>query len=67
MGVNHRRADIGMAQQLLHCADVVTGQQQVGGKRVSQRVRRGRLVDTGAVQGPLEGALKRLVNLMVTP
>ena len=35
MGVNHGGADIAVAEQLLHCADVGTGLQQVGCERVA--------------------------------
>jgi hypothetical protein len=36
MGVDHRRADIGMAEQFLHGADVVARLQQVGGEGMAQ-------------------------------
>ena len=39
VGVDHRGADVGVAQQFLHGADVVTRLQQMGGKRMAQRVR----------------------------
>ena len=39
MRVDHRRADIGMAQQFLYRANVVARLQKMGGKRVSQSVR----------------------------
>ena len=61
MGVNHRRADIGMAEQLLYGANVVAALQQVGGERMAQRVRRGGLLDTGAFECSLEGALDALI------
>jgi hypothetical protein len=37
MGVDHRRLDITVAEQLLHGANVAAVLQQVGGKRVAQR------------------------------
>ena len=54
-----------MAEQLLYGADVVATQQQVGGKRMAQRVRCRRFVDGGGQRRPLERALERLVNLVV--
>ncbi len=38
MGVNHRRADVFVAEEFLHRADVVTVGQQVGCKRMAKRV-----------------------------
>ena len=43
MGVNHGGADIGMPQQLLHRANVVTRLQQMRGKRVAQHMGANRL------------------------
>jgi len=42
MGINHRRTDIGMPQQLLHRADVVARFQQMSRKRMLKSMRRGR-------------------------
>ena len=39
VGVDHRGFHIGMAEQLLHGADVVARLQQVGGERMAQHVR----------------------------
>ena len=47
VGVDHRRLDAGMAQQLLHGADVVAVLQQVRGERVAQRVAAHVLDDAG--------------------
>ena len=58
MRVDHRRADVRMAEQLLHRANVVAGLQQVRSKRVPQGVRRRGRMDTRRLQSPLEGALK---------
>jgi len=38
MGVDHRRADIGMAQQFLNSADIVPLLQEMGGKGVAECV-----------------------------
>ena len=65
MGVNHGGADIGMAQQFLHGADVVTRQQQMGGKRVPQSVGRGGFGNIGQLQGPLERPLEGLLVLVM--
>ena len=35
MGIDHGRADVFMAQQLLDCANVITGFEQMGGKGVA--------------------------------
>ena len=50
VGIDLSGLDVRMPQQLLHGADVVPGLQQVGGKGMAQRVRRGRLVDAGGLQ-----------------
>lgn len=66
MGVDHRRGDVGVPQQRLHRADVIAGLQDMGCERVAQRVRRGRLEDSGAVDGAFESALERLVVHVVS-
>ena len=67
MGVDHRRADIRVAQQLLHGADIGAGLQQMRGKRMAQGMWRGRLGNVGILQRPLESTLERLVlNMMAT-
>ena len=58
MRVDHRGADIGVAQQFLHSTDVVAGLQQVGGETVAQGVRRSGLLDAGIAQGAAKGALE---------
>lgn len=40
MGVDHRRANVAMAEEFLHCANVIAGTQQVRGKRMPKRVAR---------------------------
>src|SRR2546426_1299485 len=47
MRVDHRGADILVAEQLLDGPDVVTLLEQVGGKRVTEGVARGRLGNPG--------------------
>ena len=56
-----------MAQQVLHGADVLPALQQMGGEAVPQRVRGGlhHVVQAGAPQGELEGALEALHVPMV--
>ena len=56
-----------MAEQLLHGADVVARLQQVRGKGVAQRVRRGGLLDAGLAQCELEGTLEVALQQVVAP
>ena len=65
MGVDHGRADIGMAEQFLHRADVVAGLQQMRGKRMAQRVWRGWLVHRAGRHRTLEGCLERTFKQMM--
>lgn len=67
MRVDHRGGHIGMAEQFLHGANVAAGLQQVGGETVAQRMRRGRLGDTGLLHGAFEGALEGLRIDVVAP
>ena len=57
MHVDHRGGHVGMAEQFLDDADVVTGLEQGGGERVPQRVGRGRLGETGGADGDRELSL----------
>ena len=61
MGVDHRRADILVAEQLLDGANVIARLQEMCGERVAECVRGGGLVDTGIsdglCNGPLDGLL----------
>ena len=61
VGVDHGGADVGMAEQLLHGADVGAGLQQVGGERMAQRVHGRRLGDAGGAHRRLEVALQALL------
>ena len=67
MGVDHRRCHIRVAQVFLHGANFTARLQQVRGETVPQRVRRGRLGDSGLAHGPLERPLEGFVIEMVTP
>ncbi len=61
MGVDHGRADVGVAEQLLHGADVGAGLEQVGGERMAQGVDGRRLGDAGSGDGGLQIALQALL------
>ena len=66
MGVDHRRADVPVAQQLLDGANVVAVLPQVGGERVPEGVARGGLGDPGAADRLLHRPLKDGFVEMVT-
>ncbi len=38
MGIDHRRTDVLVPEQFLHGADIVPGFQQMGGKRMAERI-----------------------------
>ena len=61
MGVDHRRAHVGVAQQLLHRADVIAAFQKVRGEGVPKGVGRCRLDDTGIANRLPDGPLDDLV------
>src|SRR5581483_5964388 len=65
--VDHRCRYVGVAEQLLHGADVVTRLQQVRGERVTQNVRRDLLGDAGTPRRFTHGALYRFRIYMMTP
>ena len=67
MGVNHGRAHIGMAQQLLHRANVITRLQQMRGKRMAQHMGRDGLIDIGQPSRLPHGALHGFGVHMVAP
>src|SRR5205814_4739021 len=56
-GVDHRRADVAMAEQLLDGPDVVTVVEQVRGEGMPERVTARVLEDAGLAQGALDGTL----------
>src|SRR5580765_3039580 len=58
MGVDLRRADVAVAEELLHRADVAAGLEQVRGEGMPQGVARGGLWDFGAPDSVLHGALE---------
>jgi hypothetical protein len=57
VGVDHRRADIGVAEEFLHRADVVAVFEQVGRKRMAEGVAAGPLGDSALAHGIGHGAL----------
>jgi len=63
--VDHRRAHIGVAEQLLHRTDVVPRLEQVCSERMAQRVRRGGLGDAGVPHCLAHGALEGLIAHMM--
>jgi hypothetical protein len=65
VGVDHRCADVAVTEQLLDRPDVVPSLQEVGRERMTQAVRRRRLVDSSPLDGSLERPLKCLVVRMV--
>ena len=67
MGVHHRGADVGVPEQLLDRADVMTRFEQMRRERVPQRMRRGGLRNAGAPQGLAHRPLERLVADVVPP
>ena len=67
VSVDLRRADIAMAEELLHGTDVAAGLEQVGGERVPQSMARGALRDPGAPHGVHDGALQRGLVEVVPP
>ena len=60
VGVDHGRADVGMAKQFLNCPYVVAGFEQVGGKTVAQGMWAHRFDDVG----PLSGATHRALHTL---
>lgn len=67
MRVDHRRRDIRVAQQFLHCANIVSTFQQVGGKGMAKRVRSRRLGDPRCRHRLLHRPLQQLLVEMMTP
>jgi hypothetical protein len=57
MGIDHRRRDVVMPEQLLDRPAVVTGLEQMGRERVTQRMATRSLGKTCPSNGILEGAL----------
>src|SRR5450755_788992 len=65
VGVDHGRSHVGMTQELLHGSDVVPGLQQVSRERVTQHVRRARLVDSRASRGCIHCPPQRLLMQVI--
>ena len=66
MGIDHRRSDVGMAQQRLDRADVVVGLQEMGGKTVTERVRLNPLGEFGSPGRHFNRLLNMRVMQMVS-
>ena len=68
VGVDHGRADVAVAEELLDGADVFAVLEQVGRKRVAQGVAADLLGDPGGLDGELHGALSGgLVEVVASP
>ena len=59
MRVNHRRRDVGMAEQILHGSNVATAAEQGRRERVAEGVAVGGLRDARLFYGTFEGAPER--------
>ena len=67
MGVDHRRLDVLVAEELLDGADVVSGHEQVGGERVAEGVTAGFLGDAGFADRGIDCfSDDRLVQMVAT-
>ena len=66
VGIDHRRFDIFVAEQFLHCSDVVAGFKQVGRKGMPERVRPDRFGKTRTSGGNGDDFLQTTVTGMVT-
>ena len=64
--VNHRRGHIFVAKQLLNCANIVAAFEQMRRKRMSERVTRCWLCDTGTANCIFHCALKNALGDVVT-
>jgi len=67
MGVDLRRGDVHVAQQVLHRSNIGAGVQQMCGKGVSQRVRGDAFVESGRPGSFTNGVLKTGVQHMMPP
>ena len=66
VGVDHGGRHIGVPEKILHGSDIVAGLEQVCRECMPEAVRSGRLGDAAAGHCTLEGALKRLIEHVVT-
>src|SRR5690606_16985430 len=68
VGVDHGRTDIGVTEQLLNSANVVTRLEQVGCERMPERVAARRLSDSRAPNSAMHRSLQcRLVHVVTSP
>jgi len=67
MGIDHSRAHIPVAQEFLHCADVVSIFKDMSSKGVSQRVGCRRLGDARPADGLFDGPLEHGFVEVVSP
>ena len=66
VGVDHRRLDVLVAEQLLNSADVVAGHQQMSGEGMPHGVAADPLVDPGVANGLFDRAVDHGVVEMVS-
>ncbi len=66
MGVNHRRADVFVAQQFLHRANVVATLEQMCGEGMSKRVTCRWFREAGRTNGILHGRLQHAFGNVVS-
>ena len=65
VGIDHGRFDIFMAEELLDGADIVAGDQQMGGEAVPEGVAADLFADTSGARGGVDGfADDRLVQVV---
>src|SRR5688572_8969899 len=68
VGVDHRRGDVAVAEELLDGPNVVAALEQVGGEGVTERVRTGTLAEARTQGSLLHRALDdRFVEVMAAP
>lgn len=66
MGINHGGFYIGVAQQLLHCPNILATLQQMRGKAVAQRMGRSQLNNACHLNSAFEATLKSLLIEVMT-
>ena len=66
MGVDHRRPDIRVAEELLDGADVVAGFEEMGGEGVAEGVTGDSARDAYGERGIVDCALDRALVIVVT-
>lgn len=65
MGIDHGGGDVGVAEQLLHGADVVAVLEQVGGEGMAERMAASPFEDIGGADGVVHFALDVRFVVMV--